>query len=92
MRVSGFCALPAPVSYQLGTEAVADLGPESFWRLQINVLESSFVKCKVSVSKDGALGIFGRKGALSTVVQYDFFEQLLTRSRNKRSTLEVYIF
>lgn len=78
-------ALPPSLSYQLGTEAAADIAPESFWRLQMPLTEPKFLKCNVSVSEDGALGVFGRKNTPPTIVQYDFYEPLLGHTRSRRS-------
>lgn len=69
--------LPIPEKkYQLGTEVAENVGPGLFWKLQMQLQESKFVKCNLSIAEEGTVGVFGRRNIPPTVVQYDFIEIL----------------
>lgn len=80
------------VQYPLGRRFKQEVAPQSFWRTQFYMSSAEFVKFNFSVPNSGIIGVYGRKNAQPTHVQYDFFHvfdgnkiRLMEGGRSKRA-------
>ncbi|XP_055734292.1 teneurin-4-like isoform X6 [Salvelinus fontinalis] len=60
----------------VGRKVAQQIPPGVFWRSQVFVDHSMYLKFNVSLGKDALVGIYGRRGLPPTHTQFDFVELL----------------
>ena len=76
------------IPYQLGRSIEHEVPPYDFLRISFYLSDSVFVKFNLSVLRGAFIGVYGRKVAPPTHVQYDFFKvvdgEKIVMTSNKR--------
>ncbi|XP_071087575.1 teneurin-m-like isoform X3 [Haliotis cracherodii] len=81
--------LPIPKLVMFGQPLTEQIPPKSFWQSQFGQDSSGFIQFNFSLSGSAILGVYGRRSAPPTHIQYDFMKRLegnrVEASRSKRA-------
>ena len=77
MHVAGSLSTAVPsvilIQYQFGRPLESTIAPHDFLRTQLYAADAQFIKFNLSVPRGAMVGVYGRRSAQPTHVQYDFF-------------------